>query len=143
MSISSTGSTTASTYTTAATASPDQINNPNAALGKNDFLTMLMTQLENQDPLSATDDSAMVADMAQFSSLEQMSDMNTNIVGLMAMQNTSQAAALIGKTVTVTNPTTGLTDTGAISVVNFVSGTPMITVNNQQYGLSAITQIQA
>src|SRR5665811_2452455 len=96
-------------------ASPDQIDNPKAVLGKNDFLMMLITKLANQDPTNPVDDAAFTAELAQFSSLEQMQslntsasaqtvslqDLNTNIVALMMMQNTTQAAGLIGKTVTI------------------------------------------
>jgi len=161
MSISSTGSTASTSslsstaYTTKSSATADQINNPNAELTKNDFLQMLITKLQNQDPLNAIDDGTMVADMAQFSSLEQMSNLNsgmstsmgslnTNIIGLMAMENTSQAAALIGKTVTVTvDSKTGQTDTGTVSVVKFADGVPKIVVNGVEYGLSSVTEIQA
>ena len=144
-----------SAYVTKKNATPDQISNPNAAMGKNDFLQMFITKLENQDPTSPVDDAAFTADMAQFSTLEQMqnlnssateqttalANLNTNIVGLMAMQNTTQAASLIGKTVTVS--TAGADVTGAVSVVKFVSGQPVITVNGVDYQLSSIKAISA
>jgi flagellar basal-body rod modification protein FlgD len=156
-----------SAYVTKATASPDQVDNPNATMGKNDFLNMFITKLENQDPTSPVDDSTFTSDMAQFSSLEQMqnlnttatdqatslANLNTNIVGLMAMQNTTQAAGLIGKTVTVstTVPATdgsgttvaGPDMTGPVSVVKFVDGQPVITVNGVDYQLSSIKSISA
>jgi flagellar basal-body rod modification protein FlgD len=119
-----TTATTASNYVTSANATPDQIDNPDATLGKNDFLDMLVTQLKNQDPTTPVDDSTMLANMAQFSSLEQMTNLNstmttdmgnlnTNLVSLMSMDNTSQAASLIGKTVIVDDGNGG-TVTGAV-----------------------------
>jgi flagellar basal-body rod modification protein FlgD len=148
-----TTATTASNYVTSANATPDQIDNPDATLGKNDFLDMLVTQLKNQDPTTPVDDSTMLANMAQFSSLEQMTNLNstmttdmgnlnTNLVSLMSMDNTSQAASLIGKTVIVDDGNGG-TVTGAVTAIKFVNGQPTMEVNGNDYQLSAVQQIQA
>jgi flagellar basal-body rod modification protein FlgD len=76
------------------------------ALGKDDFLQLLVTKLENQDPLNPSDDQAFISELAQFSSLEQMNNIATelstaNNYSLMSSQslNNSLAAGLIGKTV--------------------------------------------
>jgi len=168
MTVSGTGNTgnlSSSQYTSKASATSDQINNPNSELGKNDFLQMLVTKLANQDPLDVKMDESFMADMAQFSSLEQMTtmntgfgltnaslqDLNTNIISLMLMQNTSQAASLIGKTVTVgyqeVNPTTketvDKTLTGTVSVVRFLDGTPKLVINGVEYELSSVKEISA
>jgi flagellar basal-body rod modification protein FlgD len=153
-----------SAYVTKSTASSDQIDNPNSAMGKLDFLQMLVTKLQNQDPTSPVDDASFTSDMAQFSSLEQMQnmntsstasaaslkDLNTNIVALIMMQNTTQAAGLIGKTVvigtTVTNAgvtTAGPDVTGTVSIVKFVDGQPKVVVSGIEYGLSDIKEIRA
>lgn len=50
-----------------------------SSLGKNDFLMLLLAQLKNQDPLNPTDNTEFVAQLAQFSSLEQMTEMNNNL----------------------------------------------------------------
>ncbi|MEK7773025.1 MAG: flagellar hook capping FlgD N-terminal domain-containing protein [Deltaproteobacteria bacterium] len=69
-------------------------------LGKDDFLTLLVTQLENQDPLEPMDNTEFVAQLAQFSSLEGITNLNTTMSGmsgsLTSMQNYS-TASLIGK----------------------------------------------
>ncbi|RSL32852.1 flagellar hook assembly protein FlgD [Salibacterium salarium] len=51
----------------------------NGKLGKNDFLEILMVQLQNQDPMNPMDDKEFVSQMAQFSSLEQMTNMSESI----------------------------------------------------------------
>jgi flagellar basal-body rod modification protein FlgD len=158
--------TTPTGYTTKAAASPDTVTNPSANLGESDFLTMLVTQLENQDPTNPTSNTDMIAEMSQFNSLAQLTDMNTssttansslsslntNIEALIAMQNTTQAASLIGKTVTVNIPASTASDgtaipastvTGPVSVVTFVNGTPMININGTTYGLSQVATISA
>jgi len=134
------------------TQTADQIDNPNAAMGKMDFLEMLITKLKYQDPTNPMKDESFVADMAQFSSLEQMtnlndtfakqiSNLNTNIVSLMLMQNTSQAASILGKNVVI-EASSG-TVTGTVSSIKFVDGQPMLVVNGQQYDLAKVKEITA
>ncbi|MGD8888475.1 MAG: flagellar hook capping FlgD N-terminal domain-containing protein, partial [Desulfobacterales bacterium] len=72
-------------------------------LDKDDFLNLLITQLQNQDPLKPTDSVEFTAQLAQFSSLEQLSNVNENLKLLQNFQasiNNSQAVALIGKEIT-------------------------------------------
>ena len=72
-------------------------------LGKEDFLHLLITQLQNQDPLSPTDHTEFTAQLAQFSSLEQLSNVNDNLEQLQNFQastNNSQAVSLLGKEIT-------------------------------------------
>ena len=69
-------------------------------LGKEDFLNLLITQLQNQDPLNPTDSTEFTAQLAQFSSLEQLSNVNDNLEQLQNFQaatNNSQAVSLLGK----------------------------------------------
>ncbi len=130
----------------------DQIDNPNAAMGKLDFLKMLITKLKYQDPTNPMKDESFVADMAQFSSLEQManlnetfaqqiSNLNRNIISLMLMQNTSQAASILGKNVLI--ETSAGSVSGIVSSIKFVDGQPMLIVNGQQYDLAKVKEITA
>lgn len=69
-------------------------------LGKDDFLTLLVTQLRHQDPLNPTDSTELTAQLAQFSSLEQLENINGNLEYLQLFQssiNNSQAVSFIGK----------------------------------------------
>jgi flagellar basal-body rod modification protein FlgD len=69
-------------------------------LGKDAFLKLLITQLQNQDPLNPADSTEFTAQLAQFSSLEQLSNINENIKTLELYQasiNNAQAVSFIGK----------------------------------------------
>ena len=65
-------------------------------LGKDDFLKLLVTQLKYQDPLSPMDNGEFVAQLAQFSSLEQMQNLNDNFEQMMSAQKLVQMSQLIG-----------------------------------------------
>ena len=69
-------------------------------MGKEAFLTLLITQLQHQDPLNPADSTEFTAQLAQFSSLEQLSNVNENLNALKLYQasiNNAQAVAFIGK----------------------------------------------
>ncbi|CAB1076978.1 Flagellar basal-body rod modification protein FlgD [Olavius algarvensis Delta 1 endosymbiont] len=72
-------------------------------LAKDDFLNLLITQLQHQDPLNPTDSVEFTAQLAQFSSLEQLGNVNDNLLELQNFQasiNNAQAVTLIGKNIT-------------------------------------------
>lgn len=69
-------------------------------MGKDAFLKLLITQLQNQDPLNPADSTEFTAQLAQFSSLEQLSNVNENLNTLKLYQasiNNAQAVSFIGK----------------------------------------------
>ena len=73
-----------------------------SALGKDDFLNLLVAQLQNQDPLSPLDSTAFTSQLAEFSSLEQLSNVNENLQYLQMYQssiNNAQAVSFIGKNI--------------------------------------------
>ena len=75
---------------------------PSAELGKEEFLKILMTQLQNQDPTQQMDDTQFISQMAQFSSLEQMMNMTKSIDTLVQSQLISpviEYSHMIGKEV--------------------------------------------
>ena len=89
----------------------------NKALGQSDFLTLLITQLENQNPLSPQDNTAFVAQLAQFSTLQGIEDLNSNFVSMNGSLKSSQAiqaSALVGHTVLVDASSARLSTGGQI-----------------------------
>src|SRR5512133_3779921 len=90
----------------------------NQTLGKDDFLKLLVTQLQSQDPLNPMDDKEFIAQMAQFTSLEQMQNMNTSV-------QITQATSYIGKQVTWDNDQ-GVQQTGVVTAVRMINSEPRI-----------------
>jgi flagellar basal-body rod modification protein FlgD len=72
---------------------------PQQELGKDDFLKLLITQLSHQDPTAPMQDKEFIAQMAQFSSLEQMTSMAADFSKLTSMLTGSEASSALGKNV--------------------------------------------
>jgi len=92
-----------------------------------DFLKILTSQLSNQDPLKPLDNQEFIAQMAQFSTLEQSRQLNEKIDQLLAMQSATQSVGLLGKTVDVVNADGGLVS-GQVTALNLSSGQPQLTI---------------
>jgi flagellar basal-body rod modification protein FlgD len=110
-----------------------QQTGPNQSMGKDAFLKLLVAQLKNQDPLKPQDNSTFVAELAQFSSLEQTTGINDRLDNL-ALQNkgiaNTQIAAFVGKKVTVRGTLATADGTGTPVPINFALG-----------GASAVTKV--
>jgi len=107
-------------------------------LGKDDFLKLLITQLTNQDPTSPMEDTQFISQMAQFSSLEQMTNMNESFNKLAGMISSSQAASVLGRTVEVDVGDT--TTQGIVEATSFGSE-PQVMVNGMYYDMARIKAI--
>jgi flagellar basal-body rod modification protein FlgD len=102
------------------TGSSTQSAATSGTLGKDDFLRLMVAQLRNQDPLNPMDNTQFVAQTAQFSSLEQLQNMNKSLDKLAAAQTGNSgavgASALLGKTVTVNGSRVALDGTHATTL---------------------------
>jgi flagellar basal-body rod modification protein FlgD len=119
-----------------------------AAMDKNAFTKMLVAQLQNQDPMAPQDNQAMVAQLAQFSSLEQMQQLNQNIMGLAVLQQTNavmsqltQSSTLIGQNVTYVDPSTNVSATGTVTKVKILDGVATLEIGGQDVPLGNVTEI--
>lgn len=109
-------------------------------LSQDDFLKLLSVQFQQQDPLQPVDDTAFIAQMAQFTSLEQQSSINTQVTALNSSQQDTAATLLLGQTVSV-KKSDGTTVSGLVSSVDLSGTTPQITVNGAAYPYSSVTKV--
>ena len=107
-------------------------------LGRDDFLQILITQLKNQDPTSPMEDKEFIAQMAQFSTLEQMTNMSEEFGSLAEGLSASRAVSMLGKQVTIASE--GETIQGLVSAVTGGSS-PQIEVNGRQFSISDVQRI--
>lgn len=108
---------------------------PSSRLGKDEFLKILMAQLQNQDPLSPLDDKDFIAQMATFSSLEQLMNMSQSIDALVQNQLISpvvQYSHMIGKEVTYVSSEDGVgeTITSKVKAVSQKDGWAILELEN-------------
>jgi flagellar basal-body rod modification protein FlgD len=113
---------------------------PAKMLGQDDFLKLLVAQMTSQDPLNPKADLDSIAQMAQFSALEQTKVLQSEIAALRNDQRVLQANALLGQTVSLKTDAGDLA-TGVVSAVQFQSGTPMLIVNGLPFDLSQVATI--
>jgi flagellar basal-body rod modification protein FlgD len=105
----------------------------NQTLGATDFLSLLTTQLKNQDPLNPIDDTQSIAQLASFSSLQAQTALSSSFATFQSNFAVSQASALLGDSVTVaTTDGSGNSSTvsGTVSGIQIVNGAPQFTMND-------------
>src|SRR5947209_13083763 len=97
---------------------------------KNMFLKLLVAQMQNQDPMQPKDDSQWMGQMAQFSELEQISNVATSDTKIASSLNTSKALSLIGRQVTYTDAS-GASQQGTVDKVDVSGDTPTLDIGGQ------------
>ncbi len=115
-----------------------------AALGQEDFLEILLAQLTFQDPLEPMDNQEFIAQMAQFTTLEQSRQTNERIDNLLSVQSSSQALSLLGQKVEFIRSTGNVF--GTVTTVTFEQGVPRFSVledgTNQPFPGVSLSQIR-
>ncbi|TVR90690.1 MAG: flagellar hook assembly protein FlgD [Spirochaetaceae bacterium] len=108
-------------------------------LGRDDFLKLLITQLQNQDPTAPMEDKQFIAQMAQFSTLEQMTNMSNDFRSLSSVLGSGRAMQMLGRAVEIVAG-----DTTVNGVVEEVTGGefPQILVNDRYYDLEQVSRIK-
>ena len=139
---------TAATTTAASSATAGgQAANTQAltSLGSNlhDFLTMLMTQLQNQDPTQPLDTNQFTSQLVQFASVEQQVNANTNLTTLIQLQQGGemvQAGALVGKQIEAQSSTLALQNGSAALTLNPATSEPVTVSVTSSSGVTLATQ---
>ena len=109
------------------------------SLGKDEFMKILIAQLTHQNPTEPMKDTEFIAQMAQFSTLEQITNMTRDFNKLAGILSSSQALGLLGKTIELSDGENLIS-----GVVEEVSGreTPMVLVNGKYYDFERVDKIR-
>lgn len=117
-------------------------------LGRDSFMELLVSQLKNQDPLAPTSNDQMLAQLAQFSSLEQLEELNDNLVGLAALQQSNalmeqltSSSALIGQQVKYADPDTGSESWGDVTSVKITDGLAVLNIGGKDVPLVNVLEV--
>lgn len=119
---------------------PQPASGSGQTLTAQDFMQLLVTQLENQDPTQPMDSAAMVQQTTELGMMQEMSSVQANTTSSVTLQAQSIAADLIGRTISYTDAG-GTVASGVVSGVSFSGAAPTVTVNGSTLGLSSILGI--
>ena len=115
---------------------------PVKMLGQNEFLKLLVTQMRNQDPMQPVSDTEFIAQMAQFSSLEQTKTMSADITKLRQGNDFLQATNLLGKEVRLSLGDMAFTK-GIVTDLNVKDGEAGIIVGDKTYTLDQVNSVSS
>jgi len=134
MAISGVGASSGSSNTAAAVAAAS-----NQFVSEQTFLQLLVTQLQNHDPLNPQDASQFVAELASFSSVEQLTSLSSSMASVLD----SSVTNMIGKTVTVADSSNanGYVQ-GTVSAIVYYANGPAVDVNGTAYPITAVQNVQ-
>lgn len=114
---------------------------PKQTLGADDFMKILMTQLTAQDPMNPMKDTEFIAQMANFSSLEQMRTLSQSFSTYSNDQKMAAAPSYLGCEVTVKDAANGDV-TGIVDAITLRDGAPALVINGKTYETKLITDIR-
>jgi flagellar basal-body rod modification protein FlgD len=107
-------------------------------LDKDSFLKLLVTELRHQDPTQPMENKEFISQMAQFSSLEQMTNVNKSVQALAKTSRSGEAYSLLGKSVKAFDPATGVKVEGVVTSMFYKNDDIRLIVNNKEIGLNDI-----
>jgi flagellar basal-body rod modification protein FlgD len=142
MQISSVSSSSSATSASSAdTAAVTNLVSKKKALGQDDFLKLLSVQFQKQDPMKPMEDTSFIAQMAQFTSLDQTSAMSKDLAAMRADQARATAASYLGRQVTV-DAGDGTTPSGIVAGIDVTGTAPQLIIGDQKFPLSAVLRVE-
>ena len=109
-------------------------------LGADDFMKLLTTQLTAQDPMNPMKDTEFIAQMANFSSLEQMRGLSKSFDSFASEQKLTSAPSYLGRQVTVLDAVAGQIS-GVVDAITLKDGVPAVVIGGKSYETKLITGI--
>ena len=118
----------------------NQKQQPKQVLDKDAFLRIMIEQLKNQDPTSPLDSDKFVSQMAQFTTLEQLTNLNDQFGEMLQLQQLNQGSAMLGKQVSVADGDGAVT--GTVERVITQNETVQVVVNGTAYPLNQVLAVE-
>jgi len=110
------------------------------SLGQSDFLKLLTTQMSNQDPMNPVSDTDQIAQLAQFSALQSMNTVASEVASLRTDTQLQGASSLLGRQVTVMTQDGDVV--GSVDSVQADSSNVYVSIGGQLYTYSSITKVE-
>jgi flagellar basal-body rod modification protein FlgD len=117
---------------------------PISATGLQDqFLQLLVAQLQNQDPLNPVSNQEFITQLASLNTVQGINTLNANFAEMLKLQQLTEGSSLLGKTVEYTPTGGGPTATGKVDSLSVQNGAFVLDVGGNQIGLDQITSVRA
>ncbi len=112
-----------------------------SSLGKESFLKLLVTQLKHQDPTKPLEDKEFISQMAQFSSLEQMTNMNKDMKSLIRSSEASEAHGILGRKIDSMDPVTKEKISGTVTSIRYGEDRVILMVGKNEVHIKDIQTV--
>ena len=115
--------------------------NFNSQIGQEQFLQLLVSQLQYQNPLEPTKQENFLGQLAQFSTLSGIEQLNTSFEDMVKLQSLTQGASLVGQEVEYYSEETKDQVTGVVTAARLKEGSLVLTVGNEEVALSDVLAV--
>lgn len=112
-----------------------------SGIGSDQFLQLLVAQLQNQDPLDPVSDKDFISQLSTLNTVQGLQDLNASFSEMLKLQQLTQGAELIGKTISYTPTDGGAAKSGKVSSVSVQNGSYVLDVGSDKVGLSQIQSV--
>jgi flagellar basal-body rod modification protein FlgD len=116
---------------------------PVSAITQNQFLQLLVTQLQNQDPLNPITDQQFISQLTSLSTLQGIETLNANFAELLRLQQLTEGTSLLGKTVEYQARSDGSTQVGLVNAVTVQNGKFVLQIGLDEVNLDQITAVRS
>ncbi len=114
-----------------------------AGTGQQQFLQLLVTQLQYQNPLEPVEQQDFLGQLAQFSTLEGIEQLNLRFSDMLRLQELTEGASLVGRTVRYTDPATDTPRTGVVSEARIGGDQMVLVIDGNEITLDQVTSVVA
>lgn len=113
----------------------------NSQIGQDQFLKLMAAQLANQNPLEPTSQEDFLGQLAQFSTLSGIEQLNSNFGDMVKLQSLTQGASLVGKNIKYYSNITKADATGVVEAASVIDGSLVVSVNGEKVALNDISSV--